>query len=560
MNRNVESHFSELPGIDVPRSIFDRSCTHKTSFNVGQLIPFFIDEVLAGDSFNVTTSKVVRLQTLLTPVLDNLYLDTYYFFVPQRLVFNKTKEFYGENTAGAWVPQVTYQLPSISSPSGGFNTGTLADYMGLPVGVQWNATDSKAPIALPFRAYALVANEFFRDENLTDPLNIPLGDSNQTGSNGSSYISDVANGGMPFLVSKYHDYFTSCLPKAQKLDQPVSMKFVADTLFPVGTTSQNHDPIAKFQSGTTYPIYVKDKNGTGPYVSNIAASTPASAVTTQMAGMQQGIGLNYMTPTNLWADASSIGQFTINELRLAVQLQRYYERMARSGSRFTEYLRSFFGVTSPDASLQRPEYLGGNRIQIEVHEVTNTAQSQTDFLGDVGAKSVTSDVHEDFVHSFTEPGYILGLCCARYDHSYAQGLERFWFRKKVEEFYNPVFSQLGEQPVYKAEIYADATTMADDSVFGFQECWADYRYKPDRVSAELRPQASNTLASWHFSDYYQSAPTLSDSWIREDKTNVDRTLAVTSANANQIFMDIYIKNFCTRVMPMYSIPGLLDHH
>lgn len=567
MNRNVESHFSELPGIDVPRSIFDRSCTHKTSFNVGQLIPFFIDEVLAGDSFNVTTSKVVRLQTLLTPVLDNLYLDTYFFFVPQRLVFNKTKEFYGENTTGAWVPQVTYQLPSISSPSGGFNTGTIADYMGLPVGIQWSATDSKAPIALPFRAYALVANEFFRDENLTDPLNIPLGDSNQTGSNGSNYITDVANGGMPFLVAKYHDYFTSCLPKAQKLDQPVGLAFVADTYFPVGTRNKTHDFLDKNSSGSPYPYTGKIYNFNGQSGLPTSVQALKSATVSSNTYVQQsdtyttfGNSTAYFSPTNLWADASSIGQFTINELRLAVQLQRYYERMARSGSRFTEYLKSFFGVTSPDASLQRPEYLGGNRIQIEVHEITNTTQGESDFLGDVGAKSVTTDVHADFVHSFTEPGYVIGLCCARYDHSYAQGLERFWFRKKVEEFYNPVFSQLGEQPVYKAEIYADGTTMADDSVFGYQEAWADYRYKPDRVSAELRPQATNTLASWHFSDYYEVAPTLSDSWIREDKTNVDRTLAVTSANANQIFADIYIKNFCTRVMPMYSIPGLLDHH
>lgn len=229
-------------------------------------------------------------------------------------------------------------------------------------------------------------------------------------------------------------------------------------------------------------------------------------------------------------------------------------------TRYIEILKQHFGVTSPDARLQRTEYLGGNRIQLNVHEVTNSAQSSSDFLGDLGAKSATSDIHEDFNHSFTEHGYIIGVCCVRYDHSYPQGLEKMWLRKSPEQFYFPVFANLGEMPILDCQIYADSTTMANDTVFGYQEAWAEYRYKPDRVSGEMRPGISNTLASWHLADYYTQKPTLSDGWIREDKTNVDRTLAVTSAVSNQFFADFYFNCICTRPMPTYSIPGLIDHH
>lgn len=559
MNRNVESHFSKLPAADIKRSIFDRSFTHKTSLNVGDLVPFFIDEVLPGDTFKVTTSKVIRLQTLLTPVMDNLYLDTYYFFVPNRLIWSHWKEFQGENTSSAWASPVIYTIPTIAAPANGFDVGTIADYMGLPPGTTWNATDHRAPSALPFRAYAMICDQFFRDENLTYPLVIPTGDSNQTGSNGSSYVTDVANGGKPFRVAKYHDYFTSALPAPQK-GTAVSFDILGGSTAPVYADVTPHNRAAnplqyKILTGsptpnTTYPtaFHVNSDGQTG-YEQGILGTA------------ESGAAMSF-SPSNLYADLSSIsvGNFTINELRLAFQLQKYLEKNARGGSRYTEILRSHFGVTSPDSRLQRPEYLGGNRVPVSVHEITNTAQSSADFLGDLGAKSVTKDIHADFNHSFTEHGYVLGVMCLRYDHSYPQGIERFWSRHSVTDFYLPVFANIGEQPVYKSEIYATSTTMNDRSVWGYQEAWADYRYKPDRVSGEMRPGVPNTLGSWHFSDFYTVAPTLSDAWIREDRTNVDRTLAVTSAVANQAFCDIYVKNICTRPMPLYSIPGLIDHH
>ena len=573
MNRNVESHFSDLPAAEIQRSIFDRSSTHKTSFDVGYLIPIYVDEVLPGDSFKMESSKVVRLQTMLTPIMDNMYLDTYFFFVPNRLVWTHWKEFMGENTDSAWIPQNTYTVPTIAAPSGGWNVGTIADYFGIPTGVAFsNSTDIRVS-ALPFRAYALICNEFFRDQNVTDPLNITLTDSNQTGSNGSSYINDVANGGIPFKVAKYHDYFTSCLPSPQK--GPTVTVNLANQKAPVFTFNEQVPDYRSSAGPSIAPLIasygpspVYDKIGISPANStDWLEGRPYQGASSYANALSQN-WLNGMYPENLWADISAAAGISINELRLSFQLQKFYEKQARGGSRYIEVLKSHFGVTSPDARLQRPEYLGGNRIPLNVHEVTNSAQSTQDFLGDLGAKSATSDVHYDFEKSFTEHGFIIGLCCVRYDHSYPQGLERFWNRRNFYDYYWPVFANIGEQPVRKAEIYANLTNITrvdlqdpnSTPIFGYQEAWAEYRYKPDRVSGEMRPGISNTLASWHLSDYYTSSPSLSDSWIREDKTNVDRVLAVQSSAANQVFADFYFKCIATRPMPMYSIPGLIDHH
>lgn len=585
MNRNVESHFAHLPAAEIQRSTFDRSHGYKTSFCAGDIIPFMVDEVLPGDSFNISTSKVVRSQTMLTPIMDNIFLDTYFFFVPNRLVWKHWREFCGENREGAWAPTVEYTIPSIAPPAGGFSKGTIADYMGLPTGVEWKATDPLAPSALPFRGYALICNEFFRDENLTDPLLISLDDANQQGSNGDDYANDVANGGKPFKAARMHDYFSSCLPSSQKgssVGIPIHVPGFAGGTFPVTTTADWTVPASAVPA--VYGLFTTPTSGTFDGKTSYPVSTGSSGLEkgqkiiasdghsapgplSCMVDTPISFARNLWSPINLSTTIPAAGSgddvdasFTVNELRLAFAYQRFLESMARNGSRYTELLLGLFGVRSPDARLQRPEYLGGNRIPISVSEVTNNAQTPEDYLGDLGAKSNTGDVNHDFIKSFTEHGYLFGLFVVRYDHSYSQGLERFWTRKKFTDFYNPKFAHLGETGVYQAEIMATPENMADPTkIFGFQEIWADYRYKPSLVTGEMRPGVSNSLAHWHLADYYATIPTLSDGWIREDKANVDRVLAVQSSVADQFWCDLWISNMCTRPMPMYSIPGLLDH-
>lgn len=548
MNRNVESHFSQLPKADIQRSRFDRSSSVKTTFNVGDVVPFYVDEVLPGDTFDIKTSKVVRMQSLVTPIMDNIYLDTYFFFVPNRLTWEHWQQFNGENTESAWLPTAEYQVPQLTAPSGGWSIGTIADYMGIPTGVANLSVN-----ALPFRAYALIMDGWFRDENLSDPLNIPVNDVTQTGSNGSNYISDVALGGMPFKAAKYHDYFTSCLPAPQK---------GPDVLLPLGSQA----PVTTISSSEVkFPISEAPglmlanqtmSSGVGDTVS--MSFTPGANVS---FASNIGVGMDSvgMVPVNLVTDLSQATAATINQLRLAFQVQKLYEKDARGGTRYIEILKSHFGVTSPDSRLQRPEYLGGNRIPININQVLQTSQtSDQSPQGNPVGQSLTTDTHRDFVKSFVEHGFVMGVMVARYDHTYQQGLERFWSRKDRFDYYWPVFAHIGEQAVKNREIYAQGTA-ADDEVFGYQESWADYRYKPNRVSGEMRSAAPQSLDVWHLADDYDSQPYLSDSWIREDKATVDRVLAVSSNNSAQLFCDIYVNNRTTRPMPVYSIPGLIDH-
>lgn len=560
MNRNVESHFALNPTrIDLSRSTFDRSSSVKTSFNAGDIVPFFLEEVLPGDTFNVKSSKVVRMQTLLTPMMDNVYLDTYYFFVPNRLVWSHWKEFNGENTESAWIPETTYEVPQITSPAnGGWNVGTIADYFGIPTGIP-NLSVS----ALPFRAYALVMNEWFRDQNLQDPLVVPLDDATVAGVNTDTFVSDVAKGGKPYIAAKYHDYFTSCLPSPQK---------GPDVLIPSATAGEY--PVVprsnlvpdSLLDGTFYQAKIFNagsnaadtKSGLGFLVSSDGLT--GNQTTGLISSGTSGTGSKPVI-SNLWAIASGGLGATINQLRLAFQVQKLYERDARGGSRYIEILKSHFGVTSPDARLQRPEYLGGNRVPININQVIQQSgtQSGTTPQGTVVGMSQTTDSHSDFIKSFTEHGFILGVMCVRYDHTYQQGLERFWSRKDRFDYYWPVFANIGEQAVKNKEIYAQGNT-EDDEVFGYQEAWADYRYKPNRVTGEMRSAYAQSLDVWHLADDYLTRPSLSDSWIREDKANIDRVLAVTSSVSNQFFADIYVQNRATRPMPVYSIPGLIDHH
>lgn len=585
MTRNTNSKFALNPTrMDMSRSKFDRSSSYKTTFNVGDLIPFYVDEVLPGDTFSVDTSMVCRMQTLLTPIMDNIYLDTYYFFVPNRLVWDHWRELMGENTESAWVPTVEYSVPQLTAPEGGWSVGTIADYFGIPTGVSGLSVN-----ALPFRAYALICQEWFRDENLSDPLNISKADADVVGVNTGNYITDVAKGGLPFKAAKFHDYFTSCLPAPQK-GPDVSINVA--TLDPIPVV-----PTDKFTSDLpngALPGFGPLRWTSGPFNAPPAGNMAWSGLRADIPGYAAGFvpptdydhqlvaggaqdyypAMGRMTdgqvsfkdiglaPANLWAvqQSGTATAITINQLRMAFQVQKMYERDARGGTRYIEILKAHFGVTSGDARLQRPEYLGGHRVPININQVVQQSGT-TDGTpqGTTTAYSLTTDRHSDFTRSFVEHGFILGLAVARYDHSYQQGLERFWSRRDRLDYYWPVFANIGEQAVLNKEIYAQGSEV-DDQVFGYQEAWADYRYKPSRVTGEMRSQFAQSLDVWHLADDYSDLPRLSDTWIREDKATVDRVLAVTSNLSAQLFADFFIKCSAVRPMPLYSIPGLVDHH
>ena len=585
MNRNTESHFSLLPRVDISRSRFDRSSSVKTTFNTGDIVPFFLEEVLPGDTFNVKTSKVVRMQTLLTPLMDNLYLDTYYFFVPNRLVWQHWKEFCGENTESAWIPETEYAMPQITSPADtGWEVGTIADYFGIPTGVA-NLSVS----ALPFRAYALIMNEWFRDENLQDPLVVPVDDATVAGVNSATFVTDVAKGGKPYKAAKYHDYFTSALPAPQK-GPDVSIPVSLGSELPVYGTG---DPLYLTDGNFTYPFLsvgqslgsvsmtgtaIANSGATGSKVGDIYSNGNAFySEANSGGGSANWKGKVMGVPTKEKMDSlavpglvgsglvavydGAVSVATINQLRLAFQIQKFYERQARGGSRYTEVIRSFFGVTSPDARLQRPEYLGGNRVPININQVIQQSgtESATTPQGTVVGMSQTTDTNSDFTKSFTEHGFIIGVMVARYDHTYQQGLDRLWSRKDKFDFYWPVFANIGEQAIKNKELYAQGTA-EDDEVFGYQEAWAEYRYKPNRVTGEMRSSYAQSLDVWHLADDYSKLPSLSAEWIQEDSSTVNRVLAASDNLAAQFFADIYVKNLCTRPMPMFSIPGLIDHH
>ncbi len=552
--RNIDSRFSINPDITIDRSKFNRDCSVKTSFNVGELIPFYIDEVLPGDTFQVKTSFIARLQPLVTAPMDNLYLDTYYFFVPNRLVWEHWRELMGENSESAWIPQTEYEVPQILSPNGGWNIGTIADYFGIPTGVN-NIRVS----ALPFRAYSLIVNEWFRDQNLKDPLDTPKGDATVKGVNTGNYITDCAKGGLPFKAAKLHDYFTSCLPSPQR---------GPDVLLPLGNDAPVftgvHNSFTSFptvgSSNLAYPLSWFNADTGGELKVNADLGIDSTGSTVAVVDTGNFSDQPRLTPANLHVDLSQATGSSINQLRLAFQLQKMYEKDARGGTRYQEMIKSHFGVSSPDARLQRPEYLGGERVPININPVIQTSGTTTTSpQGTVAGMSVTSDSHGDFIQSFTEHGLIIGLCVARYEHTYQQGLNRLWSKKSRTDFYLPVLANIGEQPVRNVEIYAQGTA-ADNEVFGYQEAWADYRYKPSIVTSEMRSNHDKTLDSWHFADNYASQPYLSSDWIDEDKAPVDRALAVQSSVSNQIFADFFIQNETTRPMPVYSIPGLIDHN
>lgn len=552
MNRNAESHFATLPNIDIKRSTFDRSTQLKTTFNAGKLIPIFVDEVLPGDTFALDTSCVIRMSTPIHPVMDNCYLDLYYFFVPNRILWEHWNEFMGENTTTAWEQTTEYEIPQITAPTGGWNKGTIADYLGIPIGVANISVNH-----LPFRAYVEIWNEWFRDQNLQDPAFLTKEDATTTGTNGTQYQSDAQCGGEPLPVAKYHDYFTSALPEPQK-GPAVTIPTMDNAKLTTGEYYSVGDRIKLGQDPNVEDSPIT--NGIWNIVTDFTNSNTKNQLGINTSQSQSNIIFGAIKGTNLYADLSTGTMATINQLRQAFQIQKLFEKDARGGTRYTEIIKSHFGVTSPDGRQQRPEYLGGKRIPINISQVLQTSSTdETSPQGNTAAFSLTGDTSSSFTKSFTEHGLIIGLCCVRTEHTYQQGIERMWNRKRRFDFYWPALANIGEQAILNKEIYAQGTTQ-DDDAFGFQEAWAEYRYKPSRVSGAFRSTYSTPLDSWHYGDKYESLPILSDTFIRETQVNIDRTLAVQSQVEDQFIADFYFKNLCTRPMPLYSVPGLIDHH
>lgn len=555
MNRNKDAGFNKVPRLDITRSRFKRRQDVKLTLNAGKLIPFYVDEVLPGDTFSVDQAAIIRMTTPIFPVMDNCYMDIYYFFTPNRILWKNWKRFMGENDTGPWVQTQEYTIPTIRIYTDHRNPvpleGSLMDYMGIPTKVCKDKNTEFEVNALPFRAYTMIWQEWFRDQNLDNPAINSDGDETVGYSdvNDDSKIEDMLKeayrGGRPLPVNKFHDYFTSALPSPQKAGEPVTI--------PLGGKAPVYGYEYNSDIKTPGKLNFITHNGQNSTIEN----TDEGPLEVQAYKIDSD-GQYYYESMDLYTDMSKIESTTINQLRQAFQVQKYYEELARGGSRYREMIYSLFHTKISDKTVQIPEYLGGTRIAINMSQVIQTSGTTTESpQGNTAAVSVTPYNGSMFTKSFEEHGYVIGVCCIRHDHTYQQGLERMWSRKTNLDFYYPVFANLGEQAILKKEIYLTGTE-TDEQAFGYQEAWAEYRMKPNRICGKFRSNATGTLDSWHYGDNYTQVPSLSQAWMKEGDSEIQRTLAVE--NEPQFIMDTIIDNTSVRPMPMYSIPGLVDHH